>query len=504
MKATTCRMEYVFTKDRKHLLLFIDPVFPANKTSENNIFIDKLDNLLNALYEKNNNIQTEYFGAIAVAVGNAKQIKKDVLLSVIISLLIIMLFVAWYFRKISIPFISFLPAVFGSAIALTIVFLFKTNISVIALAIGSVLLGIIVDYALYIFSLRKVKDSVEEVLRDMSLTIFLCALTTAVAFFSLLFVKSAVLRDLGLFAGISVLGAALFSLVFLPHLMKPAKKFSNAKKRITFIDKIAGYSFESNKILVLLIVIISLWFLYTSNKASFEKDMYKMSYLSDKLSSAEKNLNRTNDISLRSVYLVSLGKTLDEALSNNERNSVKLEEFQKQNIIKKYSTVSSVIIDDSLQKARLGKWNDYWDANRKSKLQEIIIRKSEKLGFTKDAFSEFYCLLDKDFRATSGKNLDKLIHIFFNDRITNNADMSMVVSLVKVDGANREKVFSAFSEDKDVVIFDKQKITSNFVNDIKTDFNMLVNLCLIFVTIVLIVAFGRIEIRAHCLGAYVC
>jgi 1-acyl-sn-glycerol-3-phosphate acyltransferase len=485
---------YVFTKDRKHLLLFIDPAYPANKTSENAEFIDKLDKLLLSFQEKNNSIQTEYFGAIAVAVGNAKQIKKDVLLSVIISLLIIMLFVAWYFRRISIPFISFLPAVFGSAIALTIVFLFKANISVIALAIGSVLLGIIVDYALYIFSLRKIKDSVEEVLRDMSLTIFLCALTTAVAFFSLLFVKSAVLRDLGLFAGISVLGAALFSLVFLPHLMKPKKKLSNDKKRITVIDKIATYSFESNKILVLLIVIISAWFLYTSNKTSFEKDMYKMSYLSDKLSSAEKNLNRANDISLRSVYLVSLGKNLDEALTNNEKNSVKLDKLQKQNIIIKYSTVSSVIIDDSMQEERLDKWNSYWNANKKSKLKEIIIKKSKKLGFTREAFTEFYNLLDKDFRITSAKNLDKLISIFFNDRITNNPDVSMVVSLVKVDGANREKVFSAFSGDKNVVIFDKQKITANFVNDIKTDFNMLVNLCLIFVTIVLIVAFGRIEI----------
>jgi len=485
---------YVFTKDKKYLLLFIDPVYPANKTSENAVFIEKLDRLIQFFSEKNNSVHAEYFGAAAVAVGNARQIKKDVMLSVIISLLIIMLFVAWYFKKVSIPFISFLPAVFGSAIALTLIFLFKTNISVIALAIGSVLLGIIVDYALYIFSILKIKNSVEDVLKDMSMTIFLCSLTTATAFFSLLFVKSEVLRDLGMFAGISVLGAAFFSLVFLPHLINPKKIFFENKKRITFIDKIAGYPFESNKILVFLIVLVSAWFLYASNKASFEKDMYKMNFLSDKLSGAEKNLNRINDISLRSVYLVSLGKNLDEALKNNEQNSLKIEELQKQNIIKKYSTVSSIIIADSIQKERIQKWNSYWNNDRKQKLKELIINKSIKLGFTKDAFSEFYYLLDKDFFATSGKNLDNLVNVFFNDRISRTTDLSMVVSLIKVEDKNREKIFSAFSGDKNIVIFDKQKITSNFVEDIQSDFNMLVNLCLIFVTIVLIIAFGRIEL----------
>ena len=121
---------------------------------------------------------------------------------------------------LSIPFISFFPAIFGGIVALAILFILKGKMSTIALGIGSVLLGIIVDYALYIYNLQKAKGSIEQVIRDMSMPILMCSITTAIAFFSLMFVKSEVLRDLGLFAGLSIIGAAFFSLIVLPHLIK--------------------------------------------------------------------------------------------------------------------------------------------------------------------------------------------------------------------------------------------------------------------------------------------
>ena len=166
---------YIFTKDNKHLIIFLNPVFATNKTDENTVFINKLDKIIHSIVSQNNNaISAEYFGGPAVAAGNAAQVKKDVILTVSISLLIILLFVGWVFRKASIPFISFLPAVFGGSIALAILFIVKSTVSVIALAIGSVLLGIIVDYALYIFSIYRTKGSFTEVLKDMSTTIALC------------------------------------------------------------------------------------------------------------------------------------------------------------------------------------------------------------------------------------------------------------------------------------------------------------------------------------------
>ena len=121
-------------------------------------------------------LKAEYYGASAVAVGNAEQIKNDIALTVTIAIIIIFVFVGWYFKRASIPFISFLPAVFGGIAALAVLFIFRGKMSTIALGIGSVLLGIIVDYALYFYSLYKSKGSIELVIRDLTLSIAICPL----------------------------------------------------------------------------------------------------------------------------------------------------------------------------------------------------------------------------------------------------------------------------------------------------------------------------------------
>ncbi len=216
---------YIFTSDRKMLLIIADPANPPSETRRNAIFFKKLDKLLSDLSKGEfSEVKAEYYGASAVAVGNAEQIKKDITLTVSVSIIIILLFVGWFFRKASIPFISFLPAVFGGIVALALIFLLKGKMSTIALGIGSVLLGIIVDYALYFYSLYKSKGSIENVISDLTVSIIMCSLTSAIAFFSLLFVTSEVLRDLGLFAGLSILGSAIFSLAILPHLVKLKRK----------------------------------------------------------------------------------------------------------------------------------------------------------------------------------------------------------------------------------------------------------------------------------------
>jgi len=485
---------YIFTKNKKHLLIFIDPVHAASETAVNTVFVNKLEYLLNKLNAKNHEkIIAEYYGASAVAVGNATQIKKDIAVTVTIAILIILVFIGWFFRNSIIPFISFLPALFGGGLALTILFLIKTSVSTIALGIGSVLLGIIVDYALYFFSLHKAKGSVKEVLKDLSLTIFLCSLTTAVAFFSLLFVQSEVLRDLGLFAGISILGAALFSLVILPHMVKKNNATSQLKPR-TIIEKITGFKYESNAIILFFILIITIISLFTYRKAGFEKDMYAMNYLSDKLRTAENHLNEINRVSLKSVFVVTSGKNTEEALSLNAVVIPVLERLKDKKIIQQFTNINSILITDSLNKARIRRWENYWTLEKKRAFINNLKKSSSEIGFKQGAFNDFYSLFDKKFQPISHEDLNKLCQTLLNDMVSETKGNTTIITMIKVNDSDREKVFSAFIGMKNIKVIDKQKITSEFVETIKKDFELLVNLCLIFVTLFLIISFGRIEL----------
>ena len=487
---------YIFTKDRKHLFIFINPAFSASQTSQNSIFIDKLDNVIQNITAKSNQkVTTEYFGGAAVAAGNAKQIKRDVILTVLISLIIILVFVAWFFKRISIPFLSFLPAVFGGAIALAILYLIRSSVSVIALAIGSVLLGIIVDYSLYIFSLYRTKGSFELVLKDLSITIMLCSLTSATAFFTLMFLQSEVLRDLGLFTGLSILGAAIFSLIVLPHTLNAKDKLGNSANRITIIDKVANYSFESNRVLVSIFLVVTIFFLFTAREPAFETDMYKMNFTSEKLQRAENHLNKINLKASNSIFVVSSGKDLNEALANDQRAFLKLVELKSNHIINDYSCASSILINDSIQKIRILKWNSYWTKDKKNKLKNSLISGGKKFGFNDDAFSKFFFLLYKKYFSTPRDVSNKIKETLFSDRIIESGNSTMIVSLIKAENEKRNEVFSSFVQNKgNSISFDKQEITTGFIKNIKVDFELLVNLCLILVTLVLIISFGRIEI----------
>ena len=56
--------------------------------------------------------------------------------------------------------------------------------------------------------------------------------------------------------------------------------------------------------------------------------------MSSKLKASEQQLNQINQYALQSVYLVTEGKTLDDALINNEKLVTKIEKLQDKNIVK--------------------------------------------------------------------------------------------------------------------------------------------------------------------------
>jgi 1-acyl-sn-glycerol-3-phosphate acyltransferase len=484
---------YIFTKNRRNLLLFVNPLNPPSETRQNAVFIGKLDKLLQYLTTKYDfTIRAEYFGSPAVSVCNAEQIKNDIAVTVIVAVIIILLFVGLFFRNRAIPFISFLPAVFGGILALAIIFIIKGKISTIALGIGSVLLGIIVDYALYFFSLYNSKRSVEVVIRDIAMPISVCSLTSSIAFFSLLFVKSEVLRDLGLFAGLSILGAALFSLLILPHLIGSRNKSSERSNK-TLISRIVSYHYESNRFILLSIVAITILMFFYYKDAGFESDMYSMNFLSPKLKEAEKDLGKINNISLKSIYIFSTGKDLSKALSVNARVASTLEMLKNENIVKKFTNAGSILINDSIQRSRIRRWNDYWLNGKKEKLKDLIITEGGRYGFKKDAFSKFYAFLDKDFQPVDPEKFSSIRTLFLNDMISEMNDMNMVMSLVRVNYEDRPKVAAALSGEKNIIIIDPNEITHSLVRGIKNDFDLLVKLCLIFVTLTLVIAFGRLE-----------
>ena len=73
---------------------------------------------LKADYEiQNPEVNVHLFGGPIVAAGNAKQIRKDAILTGVLAVVLILSLLFWYYRKVLVPLLFILPPLFGLTIA---------------------------------------------------------------------------------------------------------------------------------------------------------------------------------------------------------------------------------------------------------------------------------------------------------------------------------------------------------------------------------------------------
>lgn len=488
---------YIQTKDKKNLLVFLTPGVSPNESTLNIQFIQSLDGIINTIEQEfNKKVVIEYYGATPVSVGNSLQIKHDSIFTSLMALLVIMLLLFLFFRRLLVILYILLPVVFGGLFSLTLLYLIKGEISAIALGAGSIILGIAINYSLHFFTHYKHERSVKKVIEDLTLPMLIGCTTTVGAFLSLQFAKSQALHDFGMFAGFSLIGAVLFSIIVLPHLLKSKndKEENSEEVKPSFIDKVLSYPLDKNKSIVILAFLLTVIFSFTARHVDFESDMMKMNYQSDKLNKAQENIERINKFSLKSVYVISKGKDLNEALKANERASEKLAQLKQEGSVGKYSSVSTVLISDSLQKVRIERWNSFWTSARKDSLKNDLQRYGSEYSFKEEAFSNFYALLNKNFVPVPLSELDSLKKLVANDWITENKDVTTIVSLVKSEPDKKLKIYNAFSGKSDVLVFDKQYMTNQFVSIISSDFNLILLITAFLVFGFMLLSHGRIEL----------
>lgn len=483
---------YIVTKDNKHLLLFIAPVYPAGNTGKNILLFQQLDSAIHQTERSfHSTVETTYFGAAAVSAGNAQQLRKDTLFTQGITIAFLILFIGLYFRKKRAPFFILIPVIYGALFALAAIYFVSGSISVIALGTGSVILGIAVNYSLHVFNHYRHVTDIRQVIKDLAFPLTIGSFTTIGGFFSLEFVKSEMLRDLGLFAGFSLIGASLCSLVFLPHFIASKKQ---TEQKESWIDMVASLRPEHNKWLIGLIAALTVVFFFYINRVRFEPDMTRMNYMSGSLKKAEDKLNKITAYSLKSVYLVTEGKDLNEALQNNEKLIPGIDSLKEKGYIKNYSGVSSLLLSDSLQKKRIDNWKKYWTTTKKAQLLADLKREGALLKFKSSAFDNFSNLLDKPYEAVDHKQLDDIRKNFLDDYITEKPGQASVVTLLKTSAENKQAVLSRFDNKPYVTVLDRQYLTRRLTEIVNDDFNRIAWITSILVFVVLLMTYGRIEL----------
>lgn len=485
---------FIMNKAEDKLLLFIDPVYDGTETEHNTVFVNYLERVkgeLNKTYV--DKVSVDYFGASFVAVANAKQIKSDIQKTVAISVTALMIMLMLFYRKLLIPIILFIPTVCSAIMALFVLYFIKDSISAISLSVGAILIGITIDYALHIMTHYKHCGDIKKVYQEITRPIMMSCATTAVAFLCLVFVHSEALKDLGIFASITVMSAGVFSLLFIPHLYKPSEKDKIGESN-TIIDKVAKYPFDKSKWLLALCLLALIVSVFTLDKTTFNKDLSSMNYFPEELKQAERKLESTMNGEGKSIYLTCYGDDVNKVVEHNAELTQLLKEQKSQGNIIQYSSLGDIVLSKGQQEQKLKLWNDFWSKQDVSAIKHTLIQEGYKFDFMENTYNGFYDLLSTSFKTIPIQEYTQLNPQIMDEFLIEKDGFYTINSLVKVTEEDRATFVKEIKLGvEDFLIIDRKAINETFLSNLVNDFTSLVNYSMIAVLLILWFFFRRIE-----------
>ena len=484
---------YIVTKNGKNLLLFIEPKNKSTDTKNNEFFVNQLNEIKDNLNTKfKGKTEISYFGSPVIAVANAQQIKKDIQNTVIISMTVLLILLIYYFRNFFTPLIVFLPTVFSVFISLMILYFIKDKISAISLSVGAILIGITIDYALHILTHYKHNNNIEELYKEITQPIILSSATTAVSFLCLVFVRSEALKDLGLFASLTVFLSSFLALIIVPQLYHPKEK--SEKENTNFIDSIGNYPYEKNKPLIIGCTLMIVACLFGFRHVGFNEDIGDLNYIPKELKISEAKLEKLSDITSKSIYTISYGNSENEALERNSKLSQFLEKEKSEGKILSYNSLGNVVLSKEDQQKKVEKWNQFWNANKKTETINELVQNGNKFGFNASAFDQFNENLNKSYATLSLKDYEKIKALQISEFLSNENGFYTVSNVVKVDEAKRNAFIKDVEKNHEALAIDRQQMNENFLGLLKNDFNTLINYSLLAIVLTIVVFFRNFEL----------
>lgn len=484
---------YIFSEDMSKMLVMIDPVNGTGSTGKNEALISSIEEQANTVMQQMPEVSIEHYGGPSVAVYNARQIKKDTMITLTIAILIIVVFISLAFRNWWAMLLISLPVLFGGVFALALIFFINGSISSIAIGAGAAVFGIAMSYSIHVLSHREHTKTIPQVIEELAYPLTIGSFTTIGAFLGLLFTNSKLLRDFGLFAALSLIGTTIFCLVFLPHMLSE-KKREKKSKLLSWIEKANGYRYDSNKWLIgFIVILVGVCFFWYSD-VRFDSDMMHLNYESSALKKTEQKINSLYNSNNKKVLFVSASRSNDSLLTAYASINQKLIQLQLEGKIERSLSAQQYLVPIEVQKERIAKWNSFWTKERRERVYAFVEANAAALQFAPGCFSGFKVILDKAYQPITFSAKELAASPLFKDWASSVDSLSMLITQVSVKNQYKDEVYRQLGSGKDLVIVDRSYFAQKMAASVNSDFNLILGICSVLVFLALLLSYGRIEL----------
>lgn len=491
---------YIFTPDMSRAVAMMNSPFGNSETEQNSKMLAILNDAIEYMESQYPEVKAHVVGGPEIAVGNASRIKTDSIIAVALSAVLIILLLVYSFSSVRNIFLIILSISWGWLFALGGMALFSSNVSIIVIGISSVILGIAVNYPLHLIAHTAHEPRVRVALKEILMPLVVGNITTVGAFLALVPLQSTALRDLGLFASLLLVGTIVFVIIYLPHFIKErtlSQTDADAKEhKSRILDRLSNFSPEKYKSLVAGVVLLTIILSVFSFGTEFDSNMANINYMTpeqrEDMQYFQGLLSKDSANTTQSIYVLSSGKTFDEALEENSLQAPVIDSLSRSGLIANHRGVSQFLVSKSEQQARLDMWNDFV-SRHKEELTQTLPASAVRSGFSAEAFSDFASVVQQagTLRPQDIEYFSPLTQLIFSQNITQLKDtrLSYVIDVLNVEKEKMEEVKSHFHNCFDVV-----SMNSALSNNLSDNFNYIGWACSLIVFFFLWFSFRRIEL----------
>ena len=327
-------------------------------------------------------LSIRFCGAPVIAVTNASQIKTDSLISVSIAVVLILLLLWFFLRSLRNILLIAFSIGWGWVFAVACLSWVHQEVSVIVIGISSIIVGIAINYPLHLIAHLSHTHDVRQALKEVVKPLVVGNITTVGAFFALVPLRAAALRDLGLFSSFLLVGTILFTIIWLPQVLRfkftvdslsscvPSVASGKAERTdddSAVSERLASQSTVNRKLstvnnntrwLIAAILLLTAFFGYHSLHTTFDADLTHINYMTP--------AQRTDMALLQQLMPTDTQRQQDL----NDRLP---------------STPEA-------QQDRLRLWQS-WTSSHHDQLQSTLRQEATRIGFAPDSFDPFFALL---------------------------------------------------------------------------------------------------------------
>jgi len=489
----------LFNEDQKHILLIAYPQQPTSDSYYSGQIVAFMDSLISQV-ETSAEVDIAYLSGHRFSVENASRIKRDIQVTVTISLIAISLLALLIYAQPFLMLLTLLPAIFGSVVSLGLMRWLVPEISAMVIGSGAMLIGLAVDYGIhFLFHIdqqvltRNDTDRLSQLLQQLRRPLLLSGATTVTAFMTLKFSILPGYNQLGLFVSLGILTALGFVLFVLPRLL-PGRRKSKKREPIINLSVLFPPLFQwiriHHRTVVGLLLLLTVLMIPGLMNLQFEGDVQKLNAVSAEIQTDWDVINKSYGASMASTYLVVKGHSLEAALQKNDSLARSIKDLEDQGEVVAFNSLAAIFPSDQTRILNQQRWKKVFSSKNIERLDQQLELGARQQGFRTGVFTNFTAGINTDSEFFNIQDLNRtILKDIFSNQVSQSPTETAILTQIKIRSyKDLQRIEQVLKQSiPDVVIYNGRSFVSHIVQLIFSELKRmgLIVLGLIFILVLI-------------------